>query len=373
MRESWDALIVGAGPAGASAARELSRRGLRALAIDALPASGHRLNCAGGTEASLLADAGIPLSSPGVRRMERSRFFFGGEMYEGTHRRIERVVLPRRQLDAALVARAREAGACVRFSTRLVALEREANGFCARLSSPAGESQLAARLVIGADGPSSTVAKLAGLPRPRALLLSAAYVLSGVCIEDASAMHFVMDAGVKGGYAWIFPLAEDRANVGIGFPPGDGAARRLARDPTADPRVFRLLGSRRGTVQESGGGLIPVSGPLPPEATVAERLLLAGDAAGMVDATFGEGIAPAVRSGRAAGAVAAEALLADACDRRHLAVYTERWRSAAHPLFGNLATFLENARAMRPRFYRAFSQDGSPRERGAICGASGAR
>ena len=168
---------------------------------------------------------------------------------------------------------------------------------------------LSAKVVIGADGPNSTVARSAGLPWP----VSGPAMSATIDGDFDSVTDLFFGNLAPGGYAWVIPKASC-ANVGLGT--WQHFRGRL-------DELFRRFLDRRGLPRAHGtGGYVPVEGPV--DRTVAGRSLLVGDAAGHVMSTNGGGINVAMICGRIAGDAAADFVL----ERTPLDAYETRWRAA---------------------------------------------
>jgi digeranylgeranylglycerophospholipid reductase len=129
---------------------------------------------------------------------------------------------------------------------------------------------------------------------------------------------------VPGGYAWIFPEGEDRANVGIGIrigmaEKGVSAKEYLNRFMRDHPLASQKL--KNGIVMNVIAGIIPVNGA--PARPATEDSLIVGDAAGQIIATNGGGIPPAMIAGKVAGETAAEF----AAGKCRLEEYDRLWRA----------------------------------------------
>jgi flavin-dependent dehydrogenase len=190
--------------------------------------------------------------------------------------------------------------------------------------------------VIGADGATSTVAEAAGLVDQRAVLwgfAQRAYVDEQI---DRPVIALWDESSWRGfpGYGWLFPGADGAANLGLGLGLRGrraDASRAVARFEgfCAHLRVLGLLSARVEGRRLGGWLKMGIVGTVP----ARDRTLLVGDAAGLVNPLQGEGIAPAMTSGRAA----AEAILADpGCAagryRRFLAETHGSYASVAAPL-----------------------------------------
>jgi flavin-dependent dehydrogenase len=215
--------------------------------------------------------------------------------------------VPRLVLDHALREAAVTAGA-VPVRARITGVETGPGGRVDAVVSSDGQ-RLAGEVIIAADGALSPVARMAGMLDPQAALwgfairayLPATVPLPLLVLLDASPWR------IYPGYGWLFPGADGQANVGIGV--GLGHDRRQAQLRGDLARLVALLGqhgdlstdARPGPVM---GGWLRMGGAGSPPA--AGNVLLAGDAAGLINPLQGEGIGPAMVSAR----LAAEAVLA---------------------------------------------------------------
>jgi flavin-dependent dehydrogenase len=198
----------------------------------------------------------------------------------------------REELDQALVGAAVDAGAIFRDHTRVTHLEETAEGV--RVTTAAGE--LLAGTVIGADGSSSVVGRYVGVRIARSDL-GLEVELAGVGAEWEHRVH--LDWGRDPGtYGWVFPKA-DRLTVGVIQRKGEGAATReyLAR-------ILDGFGLADRERLHDSGHLTRWREPGSPVRSGA--VLVAGDAAGLLEPWTREGISYALRSGLAAGAAAAD-------------------------------------------------------------------
>lgn len=287
-----DVLVLGLGPAGASAAAEAARRGCRVLGLDRKRQAGRPVQCAEFVPAMIGLDVGNLAGS--VRQSIRAMMTF----IEGTPPDVQPQfpgqMLDRAAFDAALVDAATRAGARCRF------------GVTVRRIAPAGGIELStgesfcAKVIVGADGPRSLAGRAIG--QSNCDLVDTRQITVPLWrVHDAT--DIFLSREIPGGYGWLFPK-RDVANLGAGV------------DPTHKARLKSIVASLHDALVEQGrvgreilamtGGLIPVGGMLNCSGRLGSALvLLAGDAGGLANPITGAGIAAAVHSGRLAGQTAA--------------------------------------------------------------------
>ncbi|OGB91216.1 MAG: hypothetical protein A3G35_05025 [candidate division NC10 bacterium RIFCSPLOWO2_12_FULL_66_18] len=311
----YDVAIVGAGPAGSTAARELARGGARVCLLDRARFPRPK-PCGGALSPRVLRH--LPSGVEGLvrARIQRAVFTFRScRPFEVTSTLPMGYMVCREEFDAWLCGSAEEAGACVREGVAVRRVERTGTGFAVRAS---GED-IRASWVVGADGANSLVAAQL---LPRRLPAKFIGVESEVPYEGDDLEETVLvDVGrYPGGYAWAFPKG-DRVNVGVmlEFPRGRELRGALAAFVGGVPG----LPSAAAACWQSAPVAAPLREPAPCAGT---GVLLVGDAARLADPFLGEGIYYAIKS----GSLAAKALLAgrneaDAAARYETAVAEAIW------------------------------------------------
>jgi len=185
-----------------------------------------------------------------------------------------------------------------------------------------------AQVVIAADGFPSVAAESGGLScdryaLPENVAINYQYVMDGLDIESDVTEMYMGNSIAPGGYGWIIPKSSTTANIGIGirttFKCGRGKDR-LDHFVHSYPLTAGKLHSSR--IRTMIADVLPVDGAV--STTYSERILLAGDAAGMVMPTNGGGIPIAMVSGRIAGEVAALHVKKN----EPLSTYETRWKKA---------------------------------------------
>ena len=312
----FDAVVVGAGPAGSVAALVLARGGARVALVDkaSFPRDKACGDLVGPRGVQVLAELGVRVPDAGqgsdllaVGPSGRASKLpaFPGRSYAD-----HGVVVPRLVFDNALREAAVAAGA-VPVQARITAVDADGDGTVRAVISSDGR-RLAADVIIGADGALSPLARLTGMLDPDTALWGFA-IRAYLPAEVPLPLLVLLDARpwrIYPGYGWLFPGADGQANVGIGI--GMGGTRHSA-PLRADLDRFTALLRSRGDLRPAAepgpviGGWLRMGGTGTPPA--AGNVLLVGDAAGLINPLQGEGIAPAMISAR----LAAEAVLADPC------------------------------------------------------------
>ena len=297
-----DLLVAGAGPAGIAAAITAVERGLDVVVVDSATFPRDK-TCGDGLTAGalrLLEGLGFP------------RAALGTATYASVHEAMivspsgRRVALPiaadgdhagvvaRIDLDAAFVEHARTRGVQVCEGNAVEQLTRVPLGV--RVTTAHGEDCVA-RFVVAADGHFSSVRR-AWQPDAGPALgewHAARQYFSGV--RDRR-LWVAFEEDLLPGYAWVFPLPGDRANVGFGVL-RDGRKghelKELWGDILQRPLVREILGA--DALPEDRVRAWPIPTRYDPTSLADGRVLFAGDAAGVVDPMTGEGIAQAIETG----------------------------------------------------------------------------
>ncbi|MDE1835134.1 MAG: NAD(P)/FAD-dependent oxidoreductase [Euryarchaeota archaeon] len=322
-----DALVVGAGPAGSTAAFELARRGHSVLVVEEHRRVGHPVQCAGlvsqrvldmvGTRKMVLHEVrGATVWSPSLRPLS----------FKAPETRA--YVLSRSQLDFLLAEKAARAGARFETGTKFVGAERSelksSSAVSAHLQGPEGEErEVRARLVIGADGVASHVARGFRLRRPIEILpaFEAEMPFPG---GDPEQVEIYLGNHLSPGlFGWWVPDGHGNARVGVGVRSGTGKTAREYYEALGRQIERRYHRPLPAPVEIVVAG-IPI-GSVP--RTSGDHVLLVGDAAAQVKPISGGGIFTGMRCAEIAAEAAHEALIANDLSAARLAAYDRAWRA----------------------------------------------
>jgi geranylgeranyl reductase family protein len=296
-QELWDVAVIGAGPAGLKAARAAAEAGARTVVIERSAHPRYK-TCGGGLIGASLAALGDGISLPVRDEISAATFTLRGKRERTrVHRTPVLAMVLRDEFDDELRRAAAKAGAQLREHCLVRGLSQEPDR--ARVHLASGDD-VTARVVVGADGSSGVSARHVGVQYAQVDLGLELEILVPPPVRDSWRGRILLDWGaLPGSYAWVFPK-DDRLTVGVIATRGHADyTRQYLRD-----FVARLGLAGYGTAQDSGHLTRCRADSSPVR---KGRVLVAGDAAGLLEPCTREGISFALRSGRLAGQVAARA------------------------------------------------------------------
>jgi digeranylgeranylglycerophospholipid reductase len=325
LERAYDVVVVGGGPAGSSAAKNLALKGLRVAMLEKRQEIGAPKRCGEGLSLSTMEIIG---DIPGRCIAQR---ISGAAIYAPNMKRVSvdfgkdtGYVVERKVFDKWLAFEASRAGAYVQAKTEAKGLLKDGDFVSGVIVETGGEEQeVKAKVVVAADGVESTVARKAGLDTTNSLKnidSGYQYEMSNLRIEDPRKIHLYFGNQVAPrGYVWIFPKGKDVANVGIGTALAEKPAKAyLDAFIQGHPEIFK--GS--GIIEVNAGG-IPVGGFM--EDMVMDGFVAVGDAAHQVNPIHGGGMKEGTIAGRLAADVIARCLRSGDVSKKALSEYNRLW------------------------------------------------
>lgn len=325
----WSVIVIGSGPGGSSTAAEIASRGVDVALIEKDSYPGETSVCGAVTPKSNTDQFEVP-SSVIERTLSKWVCHFPNEtaVFEVPFSSFQR-----KNFDRYLGERAVKKGAKMITRTTATDVEFDADGVTVHLQERDENREYSqrAKMVVFADGADTIAAKkFKGVGFQRRLERT----MHGLVYEydwrdnplDTFDLYFDMNIG-PWGYGWIFPK-KDILNVGIGgllstVSPKEGQTMRGRLDyfvKKYEPAVKKLDGHKIARIQAA---IIPVEKA---PKTFGERMLLVGDAAGMVEPFSAGGNEYAMRGGLVAGKVAVEAVKQNRFDAGFLSSYDAEWK-----------------------------------------------
>lgn len=340
--ETWDVAVIGAGPAGAMAALTAASAGCRVLLLERSGIPRYK-TCGGGLIGTSMRTLPAGMTLPSRTQINSFTFTIDGR-HEKTHtsRTPLLSLVMRDEFDAALVQCAKGRGVVVRDGTTVVRIAETSD--LVTLSTREGDD-IRARVVVGADGSAGRSSSYVGVAFRQIDLGLEVEVPTPAEQAEAWTGRLLIDFGrAPGSYGWVFPKGGN-LSVGVIAARGDGEATRAY---LAEFMSRLKLSHVRPTM--SSGHLTRCRAHGSPLSR--GRVMVAGDAAGLLEPWTREGISFALRSGRLAGESAALAAKADTTAglASAMAGYADQVTSTLEPEMAASQAFLA-AFTRRPKVF----------------------
>ncbi len=363
-----EVLVVGAGPVGSNTARLLAERGHSVLMVEEHPEVGHPVQCAGLVTPRIFDHTPFPIGDLWQNDLTGAII----HAPDGTELRfdagtVQAQAMDRARFDQRMAEHAVAAGVELRVATKAVAATRDASGITVTLQHNGKREEVRCRLLVGADGVRSPVARWFGFPSVDEVVSAYEVELSGCKVPENERHLIPMFAGraqAPGFFSWIIPSGGDHTRSGLAVAPGmnEQAAKRYYERMFEDPASAPYLEGSKEVYRIIGG--IPLGLR---KHIVQDRVALVGDAAGMAKPTSGGGIYMGLVASEALVKVADGALRADRIKRDDLRPYERAVKTT-------IARELRKGDLLRS-LYKKFSDDdlnrfarllGAPRARAVI-------
>lgn len=337
MKIDYDIIVVGAGPAGSTAARYAAVGGAKVLMLEKDRDVGYPVRCG----EAVSHEGVIQFIQPDPKWIASTvtKFRLVAPNGKSVVPKLDGAgyVLERRIFDYEVAKLAAKEGAEIVTKAYVYDLLREEGKIGGvRVLIKDKKVDIRSKIVIGADGVESRIGKMAGIDTTchiRDMESCAQMTLSGVDVEDDVLDFYFGDNVSPGGYLWVFPKGKDTANVGLG----------LAVEEAKKKSAIKYLHEFVEKKFPKAAMLTHIAGGVPCAKTcdeiVKENVILVGDAAHQVNPVSGGGIISGMIGGMIGGQVAAEAIQKESIS--HLVEYDKRWHKRLgwrHDVFYNIKT-----------------------------------
>ena len=324
-KREYDLIVVGAGPAGSSAAYAAAKNGIKVALLEKEENVAQTVRTSGVTWIDYAKEFGIPEDC--YNPIRTYNFCSPNNTVSITDNKPKAAVLDVRKTYRFLADMAKKNGAEIFVNTNVTNVITE-NGSIVGVKASSSNSEMIfhARMLIDASGFQSAVSKSLGLVKQwERFGVGAEYEAEVENIKSDTWWLMVGQMYSPAGYAWIFPLGKNIVRIGVGVGKPESHV-----DPTQ--RLDELIEKGAGPIKDLGKitkkefhyGLIPNEGLS--RKTVYDNLILVGDTAGMANPLVLEGIRYAIKYGRVAGDVASKAIKSGDTSEKALQYYEETWK-----------------------------------------------
>ena len=320
---STDVVVVGAGPAGCTAASTAAELGADVLMLEEHTSPGLPVFCGEAITVETLAASGLKPEPPIINEPIRKADIYtpNGKHVTLSSDKVLGYTINRDIFDGLLADKAIATGVTLMLKAKAEKVTKNKGIVVGVKAKHRGETlNIKSNIVIGADGHASMIRRSAlGIPYFKSFAVCAQYTLTGLNIQEPDVIEIWLGRKyTPGGYAWVFPKSQIVANVGIGVRVNQAtkpAILYLQDFISQNPNL------RDGTIIRRTGGICPVTGTL--DKIVDDGVMLVGDAAGQIIPMTGAGIESAIYAGKIAGRVASKAIQEGDTSRTHLEEYPE--------------------------------------------------
>ncbi|MEK6923730.1 MAG: NAD(P)/FAD-dependent oxidoreductase [Candidatus Micrarchaeota archaeon] len=341
LKNSYDAIVIGGGPAGSVFAATAAAKGMGVLVLEKRKEIGAPVRCGEGLAEHW--DAGkIPMKLP--KGATNNSFPIGGAALFGP--KFQRLevrnteskgwVLDRKVFDKALAMQAGRQGATILPKARVTSLVKEGGKIAGvKFVRMNEELEVRAPLVVSAEGMENLIARQAGFSAVAPLYdvdTCVQYEMVGVECEDLIEIYF--GSAAPRGYVWVFPKGKDSANVGIGVGGLTDGMHGEKGQPDPQGYLDKFIREHperfgKATAVSVQGGVISVGAPI--NEFVKDNFMVIGTAAHQVDPIHGGGIGLAMQAGYYGAKAAIAAHERKDYSKQSLYPYETEWRAAAQP------------------------------------------
>tara|TARA_Y100000588_G_C14273748_1_gene933425 strand:+ start:2654 stop:3835 length:1182 start_codon:yes stop_codon:yes gene_type:complete len=308
LKNNYDIIVVGGGPAGSMASREVAKKGVSVCMLEKDRDIGYPVRCGEAAGKSGLEklveikDNWIAEEIDGAKLGAPSGILVDVDFSSETG-----FILNRRIFDYDLSREAANAGAEIYTKAYVKNILKVNNNVVGVIVDYLGEEHhVTAKIVIGADGLTSRIGRWAGIKtqvRMKDMESAVQYSVANIDVISNKMIMYVGNKIAPGGYLWVFPKGKNFANIGIGI------SGKYSKSKSAKEYLDEFMKAEYpdAAILTTMCGGVPC--PKPMKNPISNGLMLVGDAAHQINPVTGGGITSGMRGGWIAGQVAADAII----------------------------------------------------------------
>lgn len=315
----YDCIVIGAGPAGGSAAKSAAEKGLKTLLIEEHEIIGEPVHCGECLSQVCLNKLGKIDESVIALRVKGIRVLFPNGRENLVDE--EGVVLYKAKFEQWLANLAKEKGAKILLGNKVIGMNRLSEGkethWIVKTKNKSGENEFKTKIIIDASGPQSVSNNLLNLNKKFSVVIGLQYEMQEIT-NNGYLDFYIWPKLAPHGYLWMIPKENDVANVGLVTNTGGQVKQYL-------DEFVKVEGFENKKITKTFGGPIPSSGPI--EKTYDDGLMIIGDAAGFTSPLFEGGTHLGIQSGIFASEVAKKAIEQNNNSSEFLSEYQKLWKN----------------------------------------------
>ena len=311
MKETYDVLVIGAGPAGGSCAEKAAELGLKVLVLEEDPIVGEPVHCGECISKVAMDKLGEIPEEAIAERAKGVRVIFPGPRSNLVDE--PGAVLYKEKFERWIIEKAKKKGVEVILGQPLESAERRGKEWEVKSKG----KKFRARILVDASGVKSVLSQKLGLNKKYESVVGMQYLVEGIG-DDGYLDFYIWPKYAPHGYLWMIPKGNGRANIGL-----------VTKDSTKTKENLDAFIKERGwqnnRIIKKFGGLIPASGPM--ENTCGDGWMLVGDAAGFTSPLFEGGTHLGIQSGLFAAQAAKLAIEKKDFSKETLGEYERLWKN----------------------------------------------
>ncbi len=302
--QEYDVAIVGAGPIGGFVASKLSEKKYNIAVFEKKKDTGIPMNCAGLVTSRVFDDFNIPKRDIVQNKIKGAHIHSpSGKILSIGGNKVHALVIDRILFDRNIVDKAEKNGANIHLENKIDRISRKKEGVELKTSE---NIKCFTKLLIGADGPFSTVRKKFNMPEPKNFLYGAGAELTGTELKPDFVHIFVGNKVAPGFFAWLIPTNKTGTNARVGLCTDKSSGKspkHYLSELFRNKEIKNLIGAAK--IKQKTGGTIPL-GVI--KKNIADNVMLVGDAAAQVKPTSGGGIYPGLYCAEICSNIAIESI-----------------------------------------------------------------